>query len=582
MATLRRKVGTLAEQVRRAPNPVLKDAIAACRGGYLSVAVFSLFINLLMLTVPIYMMQVFDRVLTSRSSETLIMLLLICAVALLVMAGLDAVRGYLMVRISAWADDRLGGPMLAESIRGHLRRGGDASVQGLRDLTTVRIFLTGPGIFPIMDAPWTPIFVAVIFLLHPLIGWLALIGALVLFSLALTNEFATRNLLMTSGGAAMKALNHAQAAVRNADVVEAMGMMPNLLKRWHKGNMEATELQSRASNRAAAITASSKFLRLLLQLGVLTLGAWLVLQNELTPGGMIAGSILMARALAPVEQAIGTWKSMVAARDAYRRVAAQLAGAPPIEAGMPLPPPSGRLDVEGLIFAHPGASDPVLRNIAFRIDAGDALGLIWPPAAGKTTLARLLVGNLAPRAGHARLDGMDVAQWNAEDLGRHIGYLPQDVELFSGTVQENIARMDAGDPEQVVEAARLAGVHEMVLGMDRGYDTEIGEGGAALSGGQRQRIALARAVYGEPKFIVLDEPNASLDRDGENALMNILKALKARNITVVVIAHRPGILQHVDKVLALREGAVMMFGPRDEVIARLTGPRPDQPPEGAG
>ena len=558
--------------MKRIANPVLKDAFAACRGGFLAVAVFSLFINLLMLTVPLYMLQIFDRVLTSRSTETLVMLLLIAGAALLVMAGLDGLRGVLMVRISSWLDGRLGGPVLAESISGQLRKGGEPSVQGLRDLTTVRTFLTGPGVFPIMDAPWTPIFVAVIFLLHPMLGWLSLGGAIVLFALALTNELATRNLLMSSGGAGMKALNHAQAAVRNADVVEAMGMMPALVRRWQNQNAEAIALQARASGRAGAITAISKFLRLCLQLGVLSLGAWLVLQNELTPGGMIAGSILMARALAPVEQAIGTWKSLIAARDAYRRFATQLMQAPPREGGMKLPTPAGKIDVEGLVYAHPGSSEPILRNIAFRLGAGDALGLIGPTAAGKTTLARLLVGNMVPRAGHARLDGMDVAQWDSDDLGRHIGYLPQDVELFSGSVQENIARMDEGDPEQVVAAARLAGVHEMILGMEKGYDTQIGDGGVALSGGQRQRIALARAVYGDPKFVVLDEPNANLDRDGEAALLEAIQALKERKVTLVVIAHRPGILQHVDKVLALREGAVLMFGPRDDVIAKLTAP----------
>ncbi len=553
-------------------SPVIRDAFRACRGAFGAVAVFSLFINLLMLTVPLYMLQIFDRVLTSRSTETLVMLLLIAVLALMVMATLDGLRAFMLVRVGGWLDTRLGPSVLTESIIGQLRRGGDGSVQGLRDLSTVRTFLTGPGLFPIMDAPWTPIFIAVIFLLHPLVGWLSLGGAMVLFSLALANELATRNLLMLSGGATTRALSQAQAAVRNADVVEAMGMMSALIRRWARHNSEALSMQARASNRAGAITAASKFLRLCLQLGVLTLGAWLVLQNEMTPGGMIAGSILMARALAPVEQAIGTWKSLVAARDAYRRMAAGLALSDGAEPGMELPAPSGRIDIEGLVYAHSPGADAALRNISFRLQPGEAMGLIGPTAAGKTTLARLLVGNLVPRAGHARLDGMDVAQWHSGDLGRHIGYLPQDVELFGGTVRENIARMGEGDAEAVVVAARLAGVHEMVLGMEKGYDTEIGDGGAALSGGQRQRIALARAVYGDPKFIVLDEPSASLDRNGEVALLNTLAALKVRGVTVVVIAHRPGILKNVDKVLALRDGATLMFGPRDEVIAKLSQP----------
>ncbi len=550
----------------------LNDALAACRGGFVAVVLFSLCINVLMLTVPLYMLQMFDRVLSSRSIDTLIALTAIAVIAILTMAALELVRTSAMVRMSVWLERKLGGEVLASSIGATLRRAEDPSVQGLRDLSTFRTFLTGPGLFPILDAPWTPIFVAVIFVMHPLLGWIALGGALVLFGLALANELATGRLLQVSGGASIRALRQAEAAVRNADVVEAMGMTPNLVRRWRRQNAEALALLARASNRSGWITASSKFARLCLQIGMLGTGAWLVIGGAVTPGVMIAGAILMSRALAPVEQAIGSWRSAVAARNAYNRVRRQLAEAPPRGKAMELPTPRGRLSVEGVAYVHPGASAPVLRGIRFAIEPGEALGLIGPSAAGKTTLARLLIGNLEPRVGHVRLDGADVAQWQPEDLGQHIGYLPQDVELFSGSVHENIARMGEGEAEAVVAAARLAGAHDMILRLPAGYETEIGDSGMVLSGGERQRIALARAVYGAPRFIVLDEPGASLDHVGEEALLDAIDTLKERGVTLVVIAHRPSILRHVDKVLVLRDGAMQTFGPRDEVIAKLTGP----------
>lgn len=559
---------TVAASPHADTSPLIK-ALAVCRGGFSAVLVFSLFINVLMLTAPLYMMQVFDRVLSSRSSDTLLMLLLIATFALLVMGLLDAVRGFLMVRMSGWLDGHLSGQVLTETVSGQLRRGAQPSVQGLRDLSNLRQFLTGPGMFPILDAPWAPVFIVVVFMLHPWLGVLSLIGAILLFAIAIANEIVTRGPLMRANGAANAALADAEAAVRNADVVEAMGMMPRVIGRWHGRNAEATALQTHASNRSTALTATSKFLRLLLQIAVLTLGAWLVLGGEMSPGGMIAGSILMARALAPVEQAIGSWKSAIAARQSYDRLQTQLATYKPRGTSMPLPAPKGALDVSGVMFAHAQARDPLLRNISFRLAPGESLGLIGPTASGKTTLARLLIGNLVPRAGMVRLDGMDVSQWEHDDLGKHIGYLPQDVELFAGTIRENIARMEEGEPEAVVKAAQLAGVHAMVLGMPQGYDTPIGAAGMTLSGGQRQRIGLARALYGNPRFVVLDEPNASLDHEGEAALANVLASLHKEGITTVIIAHRPTVIQGVDKILVLKDGAVLMFGPRDAVIAKL-------------
>jgi PrtD family type I secretion system ABC transporter len=553
-------------------RPLLKGALAACAGGFFAVVFFSLCINLLMLVTPLYMLQIFDRVLSSRSTDTLLFLTLIAGIALMTLALLEAVRNSVMVRLGSWLDRRLSGAVLSGSVVATLKHGRDPSIQGLRDLSTFRTFLTGPAIFPILDAPWTPIFLAVIFMLHPLLGWLSLVGALALLALALTNELTTRNLLQDATGAAMRALGQAEATVRNADVVEAMGMLPNLVRRWSRHNVDTLTLQALASGRSGRITAIAKFVRQFLQVGILGVGAWLVLRDELTPGAMIAASILMSRALAPVDMAINSWKSAVAARSAYDRIRRQLDEAPPLGRPMKLPAPRGALRVSGLAYIHPGASEPTLRGITFGLEPGEALGIIGPTAAGKSTLARILVGNLQPRTGDARLDGVDVAQWHPEDLGRHIGYLPQDVELFNGAVQDNIARMGESDPEAVIKAALLAGVHEMIVHLPQGYDTEIGDRGSVLSGGQRQRIALARAVYGNPSFVILDEPSASLDNTGEEALLNTIAAIKEGGATLVVIAHRPNVLRYMDKILVLRDGMIDKFGPREEVIRQVTGP----------
>jgi ATP-binding cassette subfamily B protein/ATP-binding cassette subfamily C protein len=557
-----------------AAKPVLAEALDVCRRAFTAVILFSLGINLLMLTAPLYMLQTYDRVLTSRSIETLVLLTAMALFALLVYAILEAVRGHILAKIGTWLDRRLGGPLLTGSVAFALRANREPSVQALRDLGTFRTFLAGPAIFPLLDAPWTPIFLAILFLVHPAIGWLALGGALLLFALAVATELVGRRTLAQAGQISIKALNRAEAVVRNADAITAMGMMPNLVARWHRDNSQALDLQERASLASGALSAASKFLRIVLQIAILAVGAWYVIGGEMTPGAMIAGSILMSRALAPVEQAIGSWKTMIQARDAYGRIKALLAAQPERGAAMSLPVPTGHLAVEGVAYAHGNTPEPLLKNIGFKLEAGEALGLIGPSASGKTTLARLLVGNLKPRLGHVRLDGVDVCAWNPDEVGPFIGYLPQNVELFGGSIKDNIARMGDPDPASVIGAARAAGVHDMILRFANGYDTEIGEGGAILSGGERQRIAFARAIYGDPRFVVLDEPNASLDRIGEEALVGAIDALKAKHITVVVIAHRPSILRHVDKILVLKDGQMQMFGPRDEILHKLIGPEP--------
>lgn len=547
----------------------LNEALRACRRGIGVVLVFSLAINLLMLTAPLFMLQVFDRVLASRSTDTLLYLFLVALFALAALGALDASRAGIMTRIGVWLDARLSGALLQSEITARLQRKG-SGVQSLRDLTTFRQFLCGPGMFAIADAPWTPIFLGVIFILHPLLGSLSLAGALVLLALGLANDRLTRSVLGEANSAHLEALAFAEAGARNADVIEAMGMGQGLVGAWAGKQEKVLSKQALASGRSAAIVATSKFLRLGLQIGILGLGALLVIGGELTPGMMIAASILMGRALAPMEQAINAWRGTVAAKEAYERIKAVAARAPELGSAMPLPTPTGKLDVEGMIFAYPGAKAPSLSNISFHLGAGTTLAVVGPTASGKTTLARALVGNLKSQRGHVRLDGIDVATWSPADRGPHVGYLPQDVELFGGSVRQNIARLSEGESEAVVAAARLAGVHEMILSLPDGYDTDIGDEGAILSGGQRQRIGLARAVYGSPKLIVLDEPNANLDNEGEEALMRTIAALKEAEATVIVIAHRSSILRRVDRVLVLREGAVSMYGTPDELIPKLT------------
>jgi PrtD family type I secretion system ABC transporter len=551
---------------------VLATVRWACRRAFLAAGLFSLGVNLLMLTVPLYMLQIFDRVLMSRSLDTLLLLTIVALVALLTLALLDLVRSSLFVRLGHWMEHKLSGYMLGGAVTTVLKSG-YASVQSLRDLSTVRTFLSGPGMVPLLDIPWTPIFLAVIFMLHPMLGWIALGGALVLVTLAMSNELVTRRILLSATNASIEATQAAEAAVQNADVIEAMGMLPALVGRWHRESSEALNLQRRAAGRNSAISAFSKFLRLALQLSVLGTGAFFVIAGELTGGGMIAASILMGRALAPIDMVIGAWRSAVSAYGAYQRVKQQLARAPVNRQALSLPAPMGQLVADNVTFLYAGQSEPVLKNVSFALEPGESLGIVGPAAAGKTTLARLIVGNLEAKLGHIRLDGADVSQWPPEDRGQYLGYLPQDVELFSGTVRENISRMGTGDTG-VIPAARLVGAHEIILGLPAGYETNIGRSGTALSGGQRQLIALARAVYGEPRLIVLDEPYANLDHGAEEDLIKALQDLKARGATVIVIAHRPNILQQVDKMLVLRHGQVHGFGDRSEVLPKMIAPAP--------
>ncbi len=558
-------------------NPLILT-LARCRGGFVAVAGFSFIINLLVLSTSVYMLQVYDRVLPGRSVETLIYLTLIATVALAAMGALEFFRSRLLVRLGIWIDRVLSPEVLGRGIENALR--GDAyRTEALRDLANLRSFLGGGGIMALFDAPWMPLYLVFIFLLHPLLGLLALGGAAILFGLALANNALTAGTLKQANAASARAYQAVGAAFRNAEVIDGMGMGGVLTRRWDEANASVLALQSLASDRAGLINAFTKPFRMFLQVAVLGLGAWLSLRHEVSPGAMVAASIIMSRALAPVEQAIATWKQTSGARESWGRLNQLLEASPLRPAGMKLPAPQGQLSVEAVTYAPPGAKAPVLENVSFAIPPGNVLAIIGPSAAGKSTLARLIVGMASPQQGRVRLDGADVFAWNRSDFGRHVGYLPQDVELFPGTIRENIARLDDGDPAEVVAAAQMAGVHEMILRLPHGYETEIGEQCSALSGGQRQRIGLARALYRRPTLLVLDEPNSNLDALGENALGQAIAAAKEAGSTVVIVAHRPSLMPLVDCVLVLNEGRAQMFGPRDAVLAQLRRPASSAPPQ---
>lgn len=549
----------------------LRRVLDACRGSFISVGFFSMFINLLMLVPPLYMLQVYDRVVTTGSEETLLMLTVVVVFLFLVMGGLELVRSRILVRVGNRLDSLINERLYSAMFKKTLAVPGRPSAQPLNDLTTIRQFLTGNGLFAFFDAPWVPVYIAVLYLFHPWFGLFAAGAGLVLLALAITNEVLTKRLLAEANNEHVQSQDLANSNLRNAEVLHAMGMLPNIMGRWAAKHREYLMHQSNASDRAGVLTNLSKTLRLLFQSLILGLGAYLVLQAELTPGMMIAGSILMGRALAPVDQMIGGWKGFVSARSAYGRVDELLSVIPADGQSMPLPVPQGRISVETISVAPPGERVPTIQGISFEIPKGEHVGIIGPSAAGKSTLARALLGVWPPLAGKVRLDGADITQWNRSELGPHIGYLPQDIELFDGTVSENIARFGELDAAAVVEAARRAGVHEMILRMPEGYDTHIG-GSGSLSGGQRQRIGLARALYARPVLVVLDEPNANLDVAGEKALAECLRQLKQEGTTLFVISHRTTILDGVDKLLMLKEGQVSKFGPPDEVMAAVGQP----------
>ncbi|NMM37928.1 MAG: type I secretion system permease/ATPase [Glaciimonas sp.] len=551
------------------PQNEIMQALTSFKGVFRTIGVFSAIINLMMLVPSIYMLQVYDRVLASRNEITLLMLTLIMLVAYLFMSVLEFVRSFILVRLAAKMDMQLNTRVYTAAFEQNLKQGGGNAGQALMDLTSIRQFMTGNALFAFFDAPWFPLYLLVIYFFNVWLGLLATFGTIVLVVLAYVNERVSHKPLAEANTMAIASSTMATNNLRNAEVIESMGMLPSLQGRWFKLHTKFLRLQAEASEKAGIVGAFTKFTRISLQSLVLGLGALLVIQGKITPGMMIAGSILMGRALSPVEQLIGVWKQFAGMRSSYERLTKLLEANPAREAGMALPKPLGALSIEGVTAAPPGSKVAVLNGLTFAIAPGDVLGVIGPSGAGKSTLARLMVGVWPAAVGTVRLDGADIYRWNKDQLGPHVGYLPQDIELFAGTVSENIARFGEIDAEQVIVSAKRAGVHDMILHFPQGYDTRLGEGGAGLSGGQKQRIGLARAMYGDPSFIVLDEPNSNLDDIGEQALVEAITDLRERGKTIVLITHRTSIIGITSKLLLLRDGAARMFGLRDDVLAAL-------------
>jgi ATP-binding cassette, subfamily C, bacterial len=559
--------------VRIAKQNVLSDALRATRPGFFTAILFSFFINILAFVGPIYMLQVYDRVITSRNTTTLVVLTLIAAYLLIAYALLEKVRSAILVRLGILFASKARAPLFNVVLRGTIIEPGAGHTQALRDLDVIREFLTGAGFISFCDAPWVPIFVLGCFILHPWYGYIAAAGAALIFGLAIVNELVTRAQLKTASLNAIVASTYASATFRNAEVLHAMGMLRGLRERWLTKQDQGLHLQAAASDRAGYLIAASKFTRAFLQISILGIGAYLSITQESTPGAMIAASIIMSRALAPVEIAVANWRGFIAARAAYDRIKTLLGLIPEDSKKMKLPPPSGDISVENVTAGAPGTDRAILHGISFIVRPGEILGVVGPSAAGKSSLARVLVGVWPATGGKVRIDGADLAHWNTEELGRHVGYLPQDVELFAGSIAENICRFEQLDHEGVIAAAKTAGVHDMIQMMPAGYNTQIGDGGHALSGGERQRIGLSRALYKRPAFIVLDEPNANLDADGEAALLLAVQQLRQQGSTVVLITHKANILAIADKILVIAQGRIQGFGMRDEILSKLFGPR---------
>lgn len=551
----------------------LNDEILTALYGYKkifkSVGFFTAAMNLLLLVPSIYMLEVYDRVLTGRNHFTLLMLTLIIVVLYLIYAALDAIRSHTVIEIGKKIDAELNHRTYTAAFEQNLKVKGGNAGQALNDLTSLRHFVTGPSLYAFFDAPWFPFYLIVIFLFNTWLGVFSAVCVLILLVLAVLNESATHEPLAEASTLSVKSSNIAGDNLRQAEVIESMGMLPALRDRWFIVHSQFLASQALASKRAASLGATTKFFRTLMQSLMLGFAAYLVLENELTPGMMIAATILLGKATSPVEMVIGSWKQWRGAVSAYERLTTLLQDNPPRVPGMSLPKPKGFLSMENVYAAPPGMKQAVIKNISFAIKPGDVLGIIGPSAAGKSTLAKVAVGIWPSTPNAARIDGADVYRWNKDELGPALGYMPQDIDLFPGTVSENIARFTEFEAKDVIDAAKLAGVHDMILHFQDGYDTVVGDGGMGLSGGQKQRLAFARAVFGNPSLVVLDEPNSNLDESGEAALVSAIRALQARNATVLVITHRVPILQVTNKLMLMQDGMVQLFGSTQEVMDAL-------------
>ena len=554
----------------------VRALLRACRRELMTVGIVTFFINMLMLTLPLYTLQMFNREFASGSMSTLFLLTLIATFAMIIMGILFFVRSRITNEMSNKIDAMLGENLLRLSIKNGLLNNASRDAQGLRDLAQVRNFLAGGELPNLFDAPWVPMYLFMIWIFDPLLGYVAIVGAIIMIAFAIANEVLSRRPLRIYNSASVLATQEAEAMVKNAEAVESMGMMKGVVRQWRKTQSVVLSANSRSNRIATLISTSSRTVRLLVQISVTAVGAYQVVNHAINPGAFVVANILMARALAPVDAAIGTWRSVVAFMSAARRLDAMMQDLPHMQPkSMALPAPKGKIVVDRLVFRHRaqgGLAPAILKGVSFSLEAGESLGVVGPSGSGKSTLVKCLVGVWRPFSGTVRLDGADVAQWDSEDLGQYIGYLPQDVELFNASIRQNISRFQDASPEDIVNAAKLAGVHELILRMPNGYETRIGTNHYILSGGQRQRIGLARALFGNPRVLVLDEPNANLDTEGEAALRGALQHCKEKGMTVIVIAHRPSILSNVDKMLFMRDGQVELFGPPAEVMARLSPP----------
>jgi len=561
----------------RTPEP-LSEVVRESRATFWNIALFSSIVNILMLAGPLYMLQIYDRVLASGSVPTLVALSLFVLGAYVFQGILDVLRQRITVRIASVFDEKLQNIVHKAVVTlGIIARQPGEAMGPIRNVDTIRAFATSTGPSAMLDAPWVPVYLVIVFLIHPWLGWLSVFGCVVLFSIAIATERVSRNSIKQSSqdqgvrGAVM------EGDRRNAETIVAMGMLPVLAARWRQVNGQFIRSVEQSADVVNSFGAMTKTFRMALQSAVLGLGAYLVLLGQLTPGSMIAASIMMGRALGPIEIAVGNWRNFIGAKDAFKLLNTQLGKFSIQPMRTELPPPSQNLVAEGLVVAAPGADRPTLQGLRFGIRAGEVVGLIGPSGAGKTSLARTLVGIWEPARGTVRLDGAELSQWDPSALGKHIGFLSQDVALFDGTIAQNIARMEPEpESEGVLRAAQAAGAHDLVLHMSEGYDTRIGEGGGLLSAGQRQRIALARALYGEPFLVVLDEPQSNLDAEGENALLLAIEGVKKRGGIVIVISHRPSTLTGCDKVLVLSSGTQQAYGPRDEVLQKVLSRTPEE------
>jgi PrtD family type I secretion system ABC transporter len=565
------------QDVKLEKNP-LQKALEKCKQAFIVTFLFSLFVNILQVITPLYTLQVLDRVIGSGSMETLLMLSLVIGLVHLVYTLLQIARSFTLIKIGEWLDNELSPLLFSYSVASSAIKRTSSTSQLLRDFQSLKTFLTSSGINTVFDAPWSIIYIIAVFSLNKYIGYLTVGASIVVVSIAILNAIATNKTLGESTEFSIKGMNQAEIASRNAEVVEAMGMMKNVSKNWHYFNKESLAKQSIASYRNGIISNISRFIRNIMQMGVTAIGAYMVVSSsgmEMTTGGMIMSSILVGRALAPFDNAIEMWKQISNANKSYARINSAFSQKSLRDDSMPIPNIEGKIKIENLFYTAAESLKPgeipnyIVQDISLEIQPGEIVAIIGPSAAGKSTLAKLIVGVWLPSSGVVRLDGGDVYKWNRENFGQYVGYLPQGIELFSGTIKQNIARMeelDKIDPVKVVEAARMAGAHEMIMNMKNGYDTDIGISGSNLSGGQRQRVGLARAFYGNPKLVVLDEPNANLDEAGEFALSNALKSAKEKNISLIVISHRPSVLSFVDKILVLRNGKILSWGSKEQVL----------------